>query len=91
MPPCRHRIPHPRKGLNPVQTMLVTALVVIAGWTWLYLRVRRFPWKPCRRCNGNGEIRSKDGRSIGICPKCENKDHLKKRPRALAKMFGVLR
>ncbi len=91
MPPVRHHDLHPREGLNPVTTMLVTAAALIAGWIALYIHVRMYPWKPCRACNGSGERRSKDGRSIGTCPKCKGQDHRKKRPRALAKMFGVVR
>lgn len=71
--------------------MLITAAVLIAGWIALYWHVRRYPMKPCRACNGSGERRSKDGRSIGRCPRCKDQDRLKKRPRILAKMFGVVR
>lgn len=72
-------------------TMTATAAALIAGWIALYIHVRMYPWKPCRACNGSGERRSKDGRSIGDCPKCHNQDSRKKRPRKLAKIMGILR
>ena len=42
--------------------LLITLGYAVACWIW--------PFKPCRRCDGNGKRRSPSGRAWRDCPRC---------------------
>lgn len=72
-----------------MENVALVVFLLLGGLVALYVQVRTYPTKPCRRCNGSGERRDRSGKSIGECPRCHNRPGKVKRPRMIAKLLGV--
>lgn len=67
MSPLAATASHP--GLTPLGWLVVTAGGLLALVVYL-LACRIWPFKNCRRCNGNGKRRSPSGKAWRICKRC---------------------
>lgn len=50
---------------------LVLALAVLAALTVYAAACRWWPYAACRRCSGEGKLRSPSGRAWRKCPRCK--------------------
>jgi hypothetical protein len=51
----------------------LVAAAVVAGLLWLggyAVACLLFPFAACRRCGGDGKLRSASGRTFRLCPRC---------------------
>lgn len=59
-----------RPGLTPLGWLVVTVGLLLALGGYL-LACRIWPFKACRRCDGNGKLRSPRKKAWRICPRCK--------------------
>ncbi len=71
-----------------MQSLALTALVMVGLVVVLYVRARLWPFVPCSACGGSGKRFSPDGRAYGRCRRCKDGPK-KERRRLTARIFGT--